>query len=511
MAEEFIEEIYFYANTISKLRRVAAYLRVQDDLHGIKCLRDIIGDVQKLCEACLKDGYGEAESLKSQLLQIPHIQRDTILLADMLESTAIPIMERWMQSWAMIEQELDEAYVIESTESGFLTLKHTREERYLHSNRDPMDEAIQILQKQYDAEKSAYMIWGCGLGYHVYQLFLISKGAIPIRLYEPEPAVVQYALDFGVLSWIPREGLEIVTPVSVEEFLKERPGVGVFIHLPSLQILKEDSEKMRLQQQYIQLGSRWEGKAELEFNFYRNKEQKLPDISRLSSGYREKLKPEMVVIAGGPSVDHMIDRLREWQGKKTLIAVGTIFKRLMKEGIRPDYVAVMDPYETVYGQVEGVEDGIQEIPLLLNLLAYWKVARTYPGSIYTVCMGHDAVVENYAKENGYEIWESGGTVTAMAMEFAIRFGAGKIYLVGVDLAYPGGLSHASGTNEQRKVELSGLVEVPGVHGKRVYTNDTFSLYRQWIEYRIAQTPDITYINMSDVGAQIKGTLEGNKM
>ena len=41
----------------------------------------------------------------------------------------------------------------------------------------------------------------------------------------------------------------------------------------------------------------------------------------------------------------------------------------------------------------------------------------------------------------------------------------------------------------------------------MYADTMFILYRKWIEDKIALTPDITYYNMSRVGARIAGTQE----
>lgn len=504
MAEEFIEEIYQYANVISKLRDIVADIRLMDDLHAIKKLRNCIKEVQKLCEACMKSQYEEADILKRNLLDIPNIQRDIVLLGDVLEQVAIPIMERWMQSFVCINQQLDEQYAIEATASGFLTLKNLKDNRYLHSNNDPMDEARRIIQKQYEADSREYIVWGCGLGYHVYQLYLASQGSIPIKVYEWNSDVVDYAMHYGVLSWVPQELLEVVCVDSVQLFAREvAMGKAVFYHQPSVYVIPDAQSRETLLQMYVNHSARWESRQEILFNFYRNKELGLPDISTMKP---PKRTDEMVVIAAGPSLDRTMEQLKLWKGKKTLIAVGTILKRLLKEGITPDYVLIMDPYETVYGQVEGLEE--TEVPLLLNMLAYWKVGRTYKGPLYTMCVEYPGIgIERYAEENHFPIWSSGGTVTALAMELAIYFGAKKIYLAGVDLAFPGGLSHAAGTDFRSSVNVEHMTKIPGVKGTTVYSNQTFTLYRQWMEQRIAQTPDITYINLSDVGAKIKGTIE----
>lgn len=505
MAEQFIEELYQYTKVVSQLRQVVEYTKVADDLHGLGLLRKIIGDVQMFCEKCLEDHYAEAGELRDQLLQIPKIQGDLVLLGDMLEGVAIPIMERWLQSLGQICQDLDVDYRIESTAGGWLTLFHKGAGYYLHSNNDPMNEARLLVNARYEIEKPTYAVWGCGLGYHIYQLYQKTQGAVPIRVYEPDKRVIDYARQYGVLSWIPEGAVDFVSGNCAEEFIRlvEQKEQGTLVHVPTIKSVTDVILRRRLEEMFIQHNSGYESKPEITFNFCRNKELNLPDISKLDTS---ALKEEMVVIAAGPSFDHVVEQVRAWQGKKTLIAVGTIYRRLLAEGIRPDYVVVMDPYETAYKQFEGIEE--KEIPLLMNILSHWKIARSYQGPKYTMCVEWEGCgLMEYAKENHYPIWLSGGTVTALAMEFAIQNHAKAIYFVGMDMAYPSGLSHAQGTNQRSTLNLDGMMEIKGVGGQKVYTTPAFSMYRQWIEARIASVKGIQFYNMSDVGAHIEGTKE----
>lgn len=212
------------------------------------------------------------------------------------------------------------------------------------------------------------------------------------------------------------------------------------------------------------------------------------------------LQKEFVVIAAGPSLDDNMEFLRESQGKKTLIAVGTVFRKLLEAGIVPDMVVVLDFMERIYRQIEGLED--QKIPLLLGMTAYWKFAENYQRDKYKI-----PITDSPGKGRDKDAWVIGGTVTHLAMEAAIRFGAEKIYLVGVDLAFPKGLSHAEGTMDRAVVKTEGMIPVEGVGGTTVYADSLFIAYRQWIEQRIELAPWITYYNMSHIGARIAGTRE----
>ena len=154
-------------------------------------------------------------------------------------------------------------------------------------------------------------------------------------------------------------------------------------------------------------------------------------------------------------MDDNLDFLKENQGKKTVIAVGTVFRKLLECGITPDLVAVLDPQERTYQQMEGLEG--EKVPMLVAVTAYWKFAANYQGDKYLVPLV--GVHEEKEKE---EPWVIGGTVTHLAIEAAVRFGAKKIYLVGVDLAYPNGLSHAEGTMDRTVKSTEDMLPVKGV-------------------------------------------------
>ena len=501
MAEKFIEDFYQYAFTISRLRKVVEQIRCRNDFHAFHFLKSMLPDVQHLLEECVKDDYSETDILKENLTNMREMS-DLIFLADMLENVAIPIMERWIQSWVNIAEQIDERHIIESTSSGFLTIKDILANRYLHSNNDPMDEARKIVERQYDYAKRSYRVLGCGLGYHIYQLYSVSQGAIPITVYESNSDMVEYAKKYGVLSWIPEQILRVSIIEDPNLFFQNiEDSEGLFFLVSYIDTVEDKEQRIGLLQSYHPWVYRHEAMHDVKINFYRNKDLGLPDIQKLD---RSRIKKDMVVIGGGPSVDDNIEILRKWQGKKTLVAVGTIWKRLLIEGIKPDYVMIADPYETTLKQVEDVED--DSTPLLLCIQAYWKLARLYKGPIYTICIDcPGSGIAEYARENGLDVWFSGGSVTVFALEFAVRSFADRVFFVGVDLAFPEGKSHASGTPLQEQKDVTHLIPIQGVDGGTVYTDKIMMIYKDWVEGIVQETEGIEYYNMSRSGALIKGT------
>lgn len=489
---------YKYAYTISLLRQVVAYCRIMDRKHARELLQIVRKDIEEYLKAYDEDEYAETDELQEIFTVIFELQ-DIILIGDLLEGAAIPAMERWMQHKERVDKMLDERYKLEYTETGYLTIKDISSNVYLHSKKDPMDEARKLMERQYKDICKNYSVWGCGLGYHIYQLYVFSGGTIPIKLYESNPKMVEYAYQYGVLSWIPKELLEINCVKETEDFLNQIDDGRLFLNS---YIQADDKEQRnKINEKYARFLFGFESERNLKLNYYQNMRLGLPYVSAID---HTKLNKEMVVVGGGPSLDHYTDTLRCWQGKKTIIAAGTVWKKLLRAGIRPDFVVIMDPYDEVYPQVENIED--TSATLLLALQAYCRVGKDYKGEKYII--PHLLLIDELdeqIKKTGETLYFSGGSVTVFELEFAMRMFADKVYLLGVDLSLPGGLTHAEGTEYRTKVDVSELIPIEDVNGNTVYTDHALIESISWFETIMAETEGIEYINMSDVGAKLKGT------
>ena len=503
--ESFLKNIYDCADTISELQHVVEYIRVHDDHHAVMKLNMLLPKIGDICNDCLKTDATYAKQIWGQVEAMKAVEKDLILLGDIIESGLLPLLKTWVQGLAQIEQEDGKRYRIESTECGFLTIWDSEIKRYLHSNNNPLEEARKVVEAYYQPEMEKYSIYGSGLGYHVYQLYMVSNGSVKITVFEEDPQLVEYAKKFGVLDWIPEENLKIVTNDSVFSFLNsvDNADTGIFLYQPSLYQIRNEVEREAMLQIYVQQSTIMKFSRDVRINFFRNISVNLLSVEEIDT---RSLTKDMVVVAAGPSLDDTLELLKRWKGKKTILAVGTVFKKLLKAGISPDYVMISDPQKRTLKQIEGVEN--ENIPMILDVTAYWEFARKYQGEKYLVYNTNgDKEIADYAREHHYKIWPGGGTVTALALEFAIQFGADSIYMVGVDLAYPDGISHASGTMDRTVKRVDGMQKIPGTMGKEVYADRVFITYREGIEKRIKMHPQITFYNMSKLGAHIEGAIE----
>lgn len=501
MAEAFLEEIYKEAALVCQLKEAVEYAKIHDELHMVEICNVIFQPLCEICKAYLLQDKEKGMALWNAVQMLVKIDNDLVRRGDVIEEQILPLLKEKRKSCGgdiRVENEEGD-YLFESSASGFLTLKDVKCDKYIHSAADPMWEAFKLAEYIFSPEKKEYAVWGLGLGYLIYQLYRISDGTVRIHVFEKDARMVEYAKHYGVLDWIPEENLELVLDEKPDAFLRSaaKRDTGFYVFLPRVYREAPDVRR-KLEDVYMQFATPKKLQRDSELNYWnnhRNVRRAVSETSRCFAG-----RQDFIVVAAGPSLDDKLEFLRENQGKKTIIAVGTVFRKLLENEILPDMVAVLDPQERTYKQIEGLED--KKVPMLLAVTAYWKFAANYQGDKYLV-----PLAGMHEEQESEEAWVIGGTVTHLAIEAAVRFGARNIYLVGVDLAYPKGVSHAEGLMDRTVKNTEDMLPVEGVGGLPVYADTMFILYRKWIEDKIALTPDITYYNMSHVGARIAGTRE----
>ncbi len=500
MAEEFLEEIYREANLSCRLKKAVEYARIHDEFHMIAICNDIFQPLCEVCKEYLQFDKEKGIALWNAIQTLVKIDNDLVMRGDIIEERILPLLKEKIKCCGgdiSVENEEGD-YLFESSASGFLTLKDLKHNKYIHSAADPMWEAQKLAEYIFTPEKKEYCVRGLGLGYLLYQLYGISKGTIHIHVFEKDARMVDYAKRYGVLDWMPEGVYDIILSEKPDSFLQcaAKKDMGYYVFLP--EIYREASDaRQKLEDKYMQFATPKKLQVESELNYWVNRRNVGMMVSEFNP---ESLKKDFIIVAAGPSLDDTLEFLKENRGRKTIICVGTVFRKLLEHGIVPDMVAVLDPMERIYQQIEGLEE--EKVPMLVAVTAYWKYAANYQGEKYLV-----PLVGVHEEKENEEPWAIGGTVTHLAIEAAIRFGAKKIYLAGVDLSYPNGLSHAKGTMDRSVKSTENMLPVKGVGDSTVYADSIFIAYRKWIEDRIALTPGITFYNLSHVGAKIAGTKE----
>lgn len=400
---------------------------------------------------------------------------------------------------------LDQGYSLEYTSCGLFTLALTDElgKYYLHSNGQVMKQAGYLAREWFSEDISRYVIYGLGLGYHITELFELDE-CIQIQIYEADLNIIALACAFTDINKILTSGrVSIIYDPDfslLDYSIKNLDEASKFLlHYQSIRNIKDPAIKEKMEDYFVTYSSIKNQLHKLIQNFNQNiLRQDLP-IDVLKDGFTGK---DLFVIAAGPSLDKNIKDLK-YVGKNSIVlATGTVYKKLLNEGIRPDYVIITDANDIVYKQIDGLEN--YKIPLLYLSTVYYKVPRDYQGEKYLICQKGFIKAEEFAVKQGRYLFQTGGSVSTTAIDIGISFQCRRIICVGLDLAYTNNMDHASGTPRVNKIAIRDTRMVTDIHGNQIPTAKSLDIYRKWIEKRITEVTGIELLNATEGGANIQG-------
>lgn len=493
------------------LQSVLGIERVQIDEHEMMLLLNALADAQE--------------------------NRDYTLMADILEGDILPFLQNLQLQVQQLDLDFEQNFWDENMEAlshidaflyntlcagrnkeiengkyqkviainGQPILKVHMPERefYMHSMSNPQVEGRILADTVFEAGCFDYIVFGMGMGYHV-QALLKKNKQTRVTVLENEIIPLQYALE-GIdwRSWLKTGRLKIIYNkdiASLTKNLKQNREVGCLMHYPSIEKIDELQIRGVLERFFVSANSMREQRPLLDYNFKSIQQRNLPECQKLKHLFEGKT---VLIAGGGPSIDEEMDDIKEYRQNLAILAVGTIARKLMKNGIMPDAIIISDPQEHMYQQIENLD--VQTIPLILLSTASAEIVPYYKGKIYVAYQeGYDAA-ERLAAQKGYTTFQTGGSVSTLALDLVIRFKAGKIILAGLDMAYTGGDSHAAGIGRKIDKDVD-LQTVVSTENKIIYTSKNLDIYRKWIEHRIEGLENPVVYNTGR-GARIEGTIE----
>jgi len=352
-------------------------------------------------------------------------------------------------------------------------------------------------------EKSEYIIYGYGLGYHVKELSNLDRN-IKIEIYESDINIIQLACVYTELTSISNNpNINLIYDPDFSKIFNRIKSLGsdteFVIHYPSLRNIKNPSIRKSMENYFIQYSSMNNQRRLLNGNFNEN----ILNYDSMMNELRETFSGrDLYIVASGPSLDKNFMQLREIRKNAIILATGTVLKKLINAGITPDYFIVTDANSRVYEQISGFEN--IQVPMLLLSTAFKDFAKKYQGKKYMICQKDYSKAEKYASLKGDMLFETGGSVSTTALDNGISFGCRRIIFVGLDLAYTDNFVHANDTSQRDLICTEGLWQVEDIYGNMVYTNRTLDIYRGWIEKRIRGVENVEFIDATEGGAKIQG-------
>jgi hypothetical protein len=244
----------------------------------------------------------------------------------------------------------------------------------------------------------------------------------------------------------------------------------------------------------------------------------LPGVSSLAGRFRGK---PALVLAAGPTLDQVVERLPELRDRCVVIAVDTALRSTLRRGVEPDFIVVVDPQ---YWNARHLDRCRSPRSVLITEAAVWPSVLRFDSRATMLCssiypLGR-YVEERLGPPKGP--LGAGGSVATTAWDFARTLGCDPICMAGLDLSFPDGKTHAKASLfEQRSLDAGTRLspassasfqamrggnpfQAPANDGSMVTSDERLSLYSSWFSRKLSASAETTTWNLSASGLAIQG-------
>lgn len=363
--------------------------------------------------------------------------------------------------------------VLEEVKPGIKTLKVNGV--YLHSRYNPINEAKRFVSDNYKPANVQILI-GYANGYIYEELLQTKKDNEKIIVIEPIDEI-QMDVEVGwyfETSYQLRKELDrvlsvenkvnIIISINYEKIVKDKV----------LNILKIIGEKVDsnnvVENTFAAFSETWNENYIRNLKFS-NKDQPL---NRLFNKY----SAPVIVASGGPSLMDSLEILSKYRENVILIAAGTTINSLLEHNIIPDYVISVDGGEINYKNFEIMTH--PNIPIIYCPTQHYKIRGIFEKGYTFIHHYEQHFKRHYEKysEKEVTIIQGGASVANAALNIAGLISTGPIALIGQDLSYTDGYTHAQGNYNRKKIDEQfkvnrGVVEKEGNLNSKVLTDTVF--------------------------------------
>ncbi len=419
----------------------------------------------------------------------------------------------------------------ERAKNGSSTCKanNGQSSKYLHSKYSPENEADKLVPEAIN-NKKIIVCFGFGFGYHIEEIRKKAGSDALIYVMEPCADIFRSAAENRDISGILEDKNFTLFLSSNTELLEQAdPNENGSFDLDSvcffLPVYAElfPNECRDFLSKYRSLciaaviSRNTIAKYRYLWNemFYKN----LPVIAESHGFYNYKDSFRglpCIVVGAGPSLNKNVELLKSAKGKIPIISVYTAYAVLIKHGIEPDFVVSCDAKQLVHeSKLENKTE--MNFNLLYFPITEHEFLLRHSGRKIFVNAELFPITLKLFEKLGLctDSLNGGGSVAHIAMDFARYAGASEIIFLGMDLSFEPDKdnllkSHADGTfydNVKRdRFNPGDMVKLPGINGGHVYANHSFYTFLTWIELYISVYGNIEYIDATEGGVLIKGTM-----
>lgn len=417
---------------------------------------------------------------------------------------------------------------------------------WLHSSRDPRAEARRLASACLEGGADLALLFGLGLGYGAEAC--LDAGACAVLACEADAAALKAELgarDMRALLGDERLGLVVGgEPEALVSALELSGGsrAGLLEIKAASAAFPEWFERAR------SAFARWNAKSAINENtlrrfgrlWVRNLARNVgtiagsPGVERLeglfsgddaAGGLAAAAPLPALVLAAGPSLDIALPRIREIRRRAVLVCVDTALRSLLRTGIEPDFLVLVDPQYWNWRHLAGLE---APSSFLVSEGAAWPAVframrrgTFLGGSLFPL----GRRIESFSGTKGR--LGAGGSVATSAWDLSRLMGCSPVWMAGLDLSYPGGRTHAAASLFEQRALASGsrlrpassdqaaaLVggqsyEALSASGGKVRTDQRMNLYAWWFESRLSRLSSPPTLSLSPGGLAIPGMPQGS--
>jgi hypothetical protein len=234
---------------------------------------------------------------------------------------------------------------------------------------------------------------------------------------------------------------------------------------------------------------------------------KSPGIKAYKDAFRGR---PGIIVATGPSLRKNIHLLRYAQDRAVIFALDSSLKILMEEGIEPDFVFSIDFTENTINDYQGI-DSFARAYVVVDPEVCPSVVRKYPDRLIFIDLPEKPLCDWFASitEDKGRI-DKGLSVCHTAFLAAIYMGLSPVILIGQDLSYPSGETHARGTSlsttmKNMPADDGKKLYVTNIFGAPVLTDKAMMVFLHHYRDIISENSPLRCINATEGGALIEGT------
>ena len=391
----------------------------------------------------------------------------------------------------------------------------------LNSLYNPSHEAM-VWSEQFknDAVENLYVIFGLGNGYFIKALRERVKTNCTILIYEPSFEIFHFAIHHYDFTDIFRDGEIgiVINDVNQPQFRNTLSYLVAWNNLNGQMISSINGYHPMYEHEYMvflydisELNTisvmngntlSYFGKS-IIYNTFENIKY-LPEsnnIAELTGKIPEDIPA--IIVSAGPSLDDNVEELRKAKGKAIIISVDRALDILLKHNIIPDLSVTLDAHKPPRFYDNPIT---WEIPICFDLRANRNIMCRHTGR--KILFGGNVLGNEFyhrmKEKNNTD--QPGGSVATAAFTIAKAMGVKNIILVGQDLAYRDGYTHAGGIKLEEGTSESKLVKVKGIDGEELVTGWDMYGYIVWFQDVIKNHKNkIQVIDATEGGALIKGT------